>query len=259
VARGGDVGCLEVARADVENESTDTTPIDTSTDASTDASVEEQDEKPAISTPTRLLLVRHAVTAETGPKLTGRRAGVDLSPVGVEQAEAVALRLADVPVAAVYASPIERTMQTAEHIAKRHDQEVHVLPGVVEAEYGEWTGQQLSDLAKTDVWKVVQAAPSRARFPGGEAIREMQARMIAALEDVVAEHPHETIVVVSHADPIKSAIAHYAGMHLDHFQRIHVAPASVTALEFHTYGAIVLKVNDTGSLADLATPAAEVT
>jgi probable phosphoglycerate mutase len=201
--------------------------------------------------PTRLVLVRHAVTAHTGPKLSGRLPGIDLSERGIEQAEATAARLAPVPITAIYASPIERTMQTAARIAKHHDLGVQVVDGVVEADYGDWTGGELVELAKTDEWKVVQVAPSRARFPNGESIREMQARTVAALDDLVAAHPHETIVVVSHADPIKSAIAHYTGMHLDLFQRLHIAPASVTVFDFHTYGVTMVKCNDTGGLDDL--------
>jgi broad specificity phosphatase PhoE len=97
----------------------------------------------------------------------------------------------------------------------------------------------------------VQVAPSRARFPGGESLREMQARTVAALDEVVAAHSHQTVVVVSHADPIKSAIAHYTGMHLDLFQRVHVSPASVTVFDFHPYGVMMVKCNDTGGLDDL--------
>ena len=201
--------------------------------------------------PTRLVLVRHAVTPHTGPLLSGRLPGIDLSETGVGQAEATAQRLAKLPVAAVYASPIERTTQTAQQIAAQHALEVRVLPGVVEADYGDWTGGKIADLAKTDEWKVVQVAPSRARFPNGESITEMQSRTVAALDDVVARHPYETIVVVSHADPIKSAIAHYSGMHLDLFQRVHVSPASVTVFDFHTYGVMMVKCNDTGGLDDL--------
>jgi probable phosphoglycerate mutase len=204
--------------------------------------------------PTRLVLVRHAVTAHTGPLLSGRMAGVDLSDQGRAQAAATADRLAVLPVAAVYASPIERTTQTAESIAARHGLEVRPLPGVIEADYGEWTGGRIAELAETDEWKVVQVAPSRARFPGGETIREMQARTVAALDEVVAAHAHETVVVVSHADPIKSAIAHYTGMHLDLFQRVHVSPASVTVLDFHRFGAMLVKCNDTGGLDDLVAP-----
>ena len=129
---------------------------------------------------------------------------------------------------------------------------------MIEADYGEWTGGKIADLAKTDLWKVVQLAPSRARFPGGESIAEMQARMVAALDAVVADHPGEIVVVVSHADPIKSAIAHYTGMHLDLFQRIVVSPASVTVFEFGPYGVALVKCNDTGGLDELL-PAAEPT
>jgi probable phosphoglycerate mutase len=223
--------------------------------ASTDDASESHEAKPA----TRLLLVRHGVTAHTGPLLSGRMPGVDLSDKGIEQAQATAERVAVLSVAAVYASPIERTQQTAGYIAARLGLEVNPLPGVIEADYGDWTGGKIADLAKTDEWKVVQAAPSRAVFPGGESLRAMQARMVDALDAVVAAHPHETVVVVSHADPIKSAIAHYTGMHLDLFQRLHVSPASVTVLDFHPYGALLVKCNDTGGLADLVPEPAKQT
>ena len=201
--------------------------------------------------PTRLILVRHAVTAHTGPLLSGRMPGIHLSDKGVGQAEAAATRLAKLPIAAIYASPIERTTQTAQCIAAHHAMDVSPLPGVIEADYGDWTGGKIADLAKTDEWRVVQVAPSRAQFPGGESIRAMQARMVDALDAIVAAHPHETVVVVSHADPIKSAIAHYTGMHLDLFQRVHVSPASVTVFDFHAYGCMLVKCNDTGGLDDL--------
>lgn len=208
-------------------------------------------ETEAPKAPTRLVLVRHAVTAHTGPILSGRMPGIDLSEKGIGQAEATAQRLSKLPVAVVYASPIERTTQTAQQIAALHGLDVVPLPGVIEAEYGDWTGGKIADLAKTDEWKVVQAAPSRAQFPNGETITEMQARMVATLDGIVVKHPHETAVVVSHADPIKSAIAHYTGMHLDLFQRIHVSPASVTVFDFHRYGVMMVKCNDTGGLDDL--------
>jgi len=233
----------------------------TSTPADTDAAPAKPghaetgpDVEPAAETPraaTRIVLVRHGVTAQTGPLLSGRLPGIDLSEKGVEQAEHAAARLASLAVTAVYASPIERTTQTAQCIAARFGLPVIALDGVIEADYGEWTGGKIADLAKTEEWKVVQVAPSRARFPGGESIREMQARVVGALDAVVAQHPHETIVVVSHADPIKSAIAHYAGTHLDLFQRVFVSPASITVLEFHALGVSLVKCNDTGNLDEL--------
>jgi probable phosphoglycerate mutase len=215
--------------------------------------------EPKIPPSTRLLLARHAVTAQTGPLLSGRATGIDLSDRGREQADALGRRLAELPVSVVYASPIERTTQTAEAIARHHDLPVLPLPGVLEADYGDWTGGKLTELAKTDLWKTVQRAPSRARFPGGESLAEMQLRMVSALETVVADHPGELVVVVSHADPIKAAIAHYTGVHLDLFQRIVVSPASVTVFELSAHGAAMVKCNDTGSLDELrpAVPEAE--
>jgi probable phosphomutase (TIGR03848 family) len=203
---------------------------------------------------TTLVLVRHAVTEQTGPLLTGRNPGVDLSDDGRKQAAALAERLADLPVAAVYASPMERTTQTAEAVAERHALPVQELAGALEADYGEWTGGKLNELAQTDLWKTVQRSPSRARFPGGESLAEMQARIVRCLEDVTARHPGEIVVVVSHADPIKAAIAHYTGVHLDLFQRIVVSPASVTAFQLSAHGVALVKCNDTGSLDELRPP-----
>lgn len=212
--------------------------------------------KPSSAPVTRLVLARHAVTAQTGPMLTGRAPGVDLSDEGRRQAEALADRLAGLAVAAVYASPIERTTQTAQAVAARHGLEVRALDGVLEADYGEWTGQKLAELARTDLWKVVQRSPSLARFPGGESLAAMQSRMVAALDAVVAAHRGELVVVVSHADPIKAAIAHYTGVHLDLFQRIVVSPASASAFVFSEHGVAMVKCNDTGTLDELAPPPA---
>jgi probable phosphoglycerate mutase len=224
---------------------------DVASEAASDAAETEEPQAPKPPPATRLLLARHAVTAQTGPLLSGRTPGIDLSDAGRDQAAALGARLADLPVAAVYASPIERTTQTAEAIAAHHGLPVLPLPGVLEADYGEWTGGKLSELAKTDLWRTVQRAPSRARFPSGESLTEMQARMVAALEAVVAEHTGELVVVVSHADPIKAAIAHFTGVHLDLFQRIVVSPASVTVFELSPHGAALVKCNDTGSLDEL--------
>ena len=234
------------------------TDADATVDATTDAAVATADTA-APPLPTTLVLVRHAVTPQTGPMLSGRTPGIDLSELGHEQAATAGERLKDLPITAVYASPIDRTRQTAEHIAAHHRLPVRMLDGVIEADYGEWTGGQLVDLAKTDLWKTVQRSPSRARFPDGESIAEMQTRTVSALETVVARHPGEMIVVVSHADPIKSVIAHFTGVHFDLFQRIAVSPASVTVFVLGAHGVTLVKCNDTGSLAELAPEAPAAT
>ena len=197
---------------------------------------------------TRLVLVRHAVTAETGKILSGQARGIDLTEEGRAQAKAVAERLADLPIDAVYASPLERAWQTAQAIAEPHDLAVTELAGVADYDVGEWTGRALEELVKEDLWRVIQAAPSRAVFPGGEGLSGMQARAVAALDAVLADHPGELVVVGTHADIIKAVVAHYIGLHLDLFQRLVVSPASITALAFHGPFPTLLTFNDTGAL-----------
>ena len=202
---------------------------------------------------TVVLLVRHARTPSTGRVLPGRAPGLHLSDAGRGEADGVAARLARLrKVGAVYASPRERARETAEPIARARRLAVRVEPGLDECDFGRWTGAALKTLRKTPEWRVVQRYPSGFRFPDGESFTEMQARITAAIGRLVARHPGETIVAVSHADPIKAAVAHALGIHLDLFQRIVVAPASLTVIAYRNDGPVVLTVNWTdGTVAGL--------
>lgn len=203
-----------------------------------------------------MLLVRHGETPTTGRVLPGRAAGLHLSDEGRRQAVALATRLARLPkVAAVYASPLERTRETAQPIARARGLALRVERGLLECDVGEWAGGRLDELSRRPEWRIVQRYPSGFRFPGGESFVDMQARMVATLARLVAAHPDETVVAVSHADPIKAAVAHSLGAHLDHFQRIVIAPASVTAIAYRREGPAVLGVNTAGDdLTALAGP-----
>jgi len=208
--------------------------------------------------PTVVLLVRHGRTPTTGSVLPGRAPDLHLSDEGLAQAEAVAERIGALAEGdrtgptAVYASPLERTFETAKPIARRLGLRVRSDRGLLECDFGSWTGQQLSVLAKKPEWNQVQRFPSGFRFPGGESFAEMQVRMTSALSRLVGLHPGETIVAVSHADPIKAAAAAAAGTHLDLFQRLVVSPCSVTALAYSEAGPYVLSINGTASLTELA-------
>lgn len=203
---------------------------------------------------TLVLLVRHGQTPTTGATLPGRAKGLHLAETGLAQAEAVATRIGALHnVDAVYASPLERTRETAAPIAKAVGQRVRVDKGLLECEFGEWTGRKLSELNKLPEWQTVQRYPSGFRFPGGESFTEMAQRMVSTLDRLGAAHRGQTIVAVSHADPIKAAVANALGTHLDLFQRIVVSPCSVTAILQTPTGPIVLAVNSTGDdLAKLA-------
>lgn len=197
---------------------------------------------------TDLLLIRHAVNDWVGDRLAGWTPGVHLNEKGVGQAAALARRLAGWPVEAIYSSPLERALETAQAVAELHGLPVELDEGVGESHYGDWTGQPIKELAKTAEWQIVQRTPSLARFPNGEGLAEMQARALAALERLRARHPKGVVAVFSHADVIKAAAAHYAGMHLDLFQRIVIDPASVTWVHFSAHGPRIVRLNDTGTL-----------
>jgi probable phosphoglycerate mutase len=198
-----------------------------------------------------VLLVRHGQTPTTGATLPGRAKGLHLADAGVAQAEAAAERIAGLKnVAAVYASPLERTRETAKPIAAACGLKVQINRGLLECEFGDWTGAKLSDLRKLPEWRTVQSYPSGFRFPNGESFAEMQTRMVGAIDELVARHPGQTIVAVSHADPIKAALAQALGTHLDLFQRIVVSPCSISAIMYSSGGPAVLASNSTGD--DLA-------
>ncbi len=194
-----------------------------------------------------MLFVRHGQTPTTGASLPGRAPGLHLADKGRAQADAAAARIGALGgVAAVYASPMERTRETAAPIAKACKLRVRQAKDLIECDFGEWTGRKLSQLRKLDAWRTVQRYPSGFRFPGGESFAEMQSRAVDATHDLVRRHPGDTIVAVSHADVIKAVVAAATGTHLDLFQRIVVSPCSITAILYTPEGPIVLTVNSTG-------------
>ncbi|HUQ63176.1 MAG TPA: MSMEG_4193 family putative phosphomutase [Acidimicrobiales bacterium] len=199
--------------------------------------------------PTLVLFVRHGHTPTTGKILPGRARGLHLSEAGESQARAVAGRLADLEkVGAIYASPLERTKETAGFIAERIGLKVTAERGLLEADIGDWTGRELKSVRKEPAWKVVQRYASGFRFPGGETFLDIQARMVSTVERLRSAHPGETIIAVSHADPIKAVLVHALGAHLDMFQRIAVSPCSVTAVVYGESAPMVLCVNSVGDL-----------
>lgn len=184
----------------------------------------------------RLLLIRHAPTPETGTRLTGRAPGVSLGAKGEAIAARAAERVAAVKLAAVYTSPIERTAETAAIVAGPHGLHPIVEPGVIEIDFGRWTGRTLKSLRQTNLWRQVQQVPSRITFPDGESFVDAQHRAVAAIERIAADLGSATGAIVSHSDVIKLIVSHYLGQSLDLFQRIGIAPASITILSLPKEG-----------------------
>lgn len=193
-----------------------------------------------------LLLIRHGENefVKTG-KLPGHLPGIHLNERGQKQAQALGEALKDVPLKAIYSSPLERAMETAEPIAAVHQLEIIQESGLRDANVGKWEGKSLKVLRLTNAWKVVQHSPSRFQFPEGESFIDLQTRIANALEGIVKKHnkPKDIIAVVFHADPIKLAVAHFLGLPLDHFQRLSCDTGSVSALYVGEMGANLIKLN----------------
>src|ERR1041385_5626514 len=199
----------------------------------------------------RLLLIRHALTSHVGHKLSGWSSGVHLSDDGKKQAARLTERLHEVQIDAIYSSPLDRALETAQPIAKDHKLRVRQREAIGEVKYGELEGKSLRTLAKGKLWSKLQTWPSDVRFPGGESLRETQARAVTAIERLRAEHPKQNVAVVSHGDWIRLSVAHYLGVHIDLYRRINVDPASVSAILFFEMMPVVQVVNETGDLAML--------
>ncbi len=199
---------------------------------------------------TTVILLRHGrTTANTGGVLAGWTPGVELDETGQAQVQAVAQRLAPVPLAAVVTSPLERCRQTAAAVSAGRDLAVRDDDRLGEARYGDWTGRSLKELAKDPLWKVVQQHPSAAVFPGpeGEGLAHTQARAVAAVRSWnAALGPDAVWLACSHGDVIKAVLADALGLHLDQFQRIVVDPASVSVVSYTDTRPFVLRTNDTG-------------
>ena len=203
-----------------------------------------------------MLLIRHGRTAANAAgTLAGWTPGVTLDDLGREQATALAARIAEVPVAAVVTSPLERCQETAEQILSDRIAERHVDERLGECQYGDWTGQELKTLAKDPLWKAVQSHPSSVTFPGGESMRAMQTRAVDAVRDWNERlGEHSTWIAVSHGDVIKAIVADALGLHLDQFQRLQVDPCSLTAIRYTELRPFVVRLNDTGGSVDALKP-----
>jgi probable phosphoglycerate mutase len=199
------------------------------------------------------LLIRHGENdyVKKG-RLAGYIPGVHLNVKGRQQAQALAEKLSTAPIKAIYSSPLERALETAQPLAERLNLPVIPRQGLIETNNGEWQGQSVKALRRLKSWRILQQSPSLFRFPGGESISECQARLVAEIDALRALHqPDDMLACVLHADPIKQIVGYYIGLPPDNFQRLAVSPASLTILhiaEDHTR-LLVLNYNLSFSLA----------
>ncbi|HLF01112.1 MAG TPA: MSMEG_4193 family putative phosphomutase [Anaerolineales bacterium] len=198
-----------------------------------------------------ILLIRHGENDYTRKgKLAGWTPGVHLNEKGRAQAQATAVQLAEAPIKAIYSSPLERALETAQPLARATALRVQRLEGVGEVRYGDWTGKSLKALMRTKLWRTVQRHPATMQFPQGETFRAVQSRAVDALETLVRKHSKQWVAVFSHGDVIKLLLTHYLGMPIDMFQRIVISTGSISHLRLMGGMPFVLKINEQPALPD---------
>lgn len=215
-------------------------------DDSTDVNdkTEAKNEAKSEAKPTIIVLVRHGLTPTTGKILPGRAPGLHLSEEGMGQAKEVGQLLSELDqISSIYSSPLERAQETASPLGQMLSKNIEVDDLLVECDFGEWTGKDLTELYKLPEWVQVQKSPSTFRFPNGESFTEMNARMSAFVEKVTTRHAGELVVAFSHADPIKVLLCSALGMHLDMFQRLMVNTCALSAISYSSSGPVVLGSN----------------
>lgn len=199
-----------------------------------------------MSEATTFILIRHGLTDAVGRRMAGRLPGFPLNSAGVAQVEALARRLSGAPVHAIYSSPLERTVQTATPLARVLNLEVQTRAGLNELDFGDWSGRTLEELDQYPLWKAFHVFRAGVRIPGGELMIELQARAAAELEQLRRRHPAQTIVLVTHSDVIRGALASYLGLPCELLTRIEISPASLTVLRVGQWGPQLVRLNDTG-------------
>ena len=197
---------------------------------------------------TKFLLIRHATTDAVGKYLSGRHSGVHLNTEGKTQAQALANRLTNQKIAAIYSSPLERAVQTAAPIAALQHLNCQVNEHFQELDFGQWTNKAFSELEGDENFKRFNTFRSGTRIPGGEMMQEAQSRIVRGLQQLAVDHPDVTVAVVSHSDMIKAAIAFYTGVPIDLMQRLEISPASISILDVYSDFASLQLLNHTGNL-----------
>ncbi|MBD3243962.1 MAG: hypothetical protein GF331_25440 [Chitinivibrionales bacterium] len=202
--------------------------------------------KSSIRTMTTFYLIRHAHCEPLGKWLAGRQPGVHLTEEGLRQARHLSRRLESQQFDFICSSPLERARETAEAIAAPRGQEVRPVEAITEVETGDWTGKRFDELAADPAWERFNTVRGITRIPGGETILEVQDRMVTELLFWVQAAPDATVAFVSHADPLRIAVAYFLGMPPDLMLRLSIEPASVSVLEIDAYGARLVLLNSTG-------------
>ena len=200
---------------------------------------------------TTFFLIRHASCDGLGQTLWGRRPGVCLNDKGNVQAQRLADRFTNVKLNAIYSSPLERALQTADVLARNMNLEVKKSDALNEINFGEWTGKTFEELSSDEHWRRFNSHRSMTTIPGGESFLEVQNRIVKEIETLTLQHGNAHVAIVSHADVIRAAVAYFAATPIDMIERFEISPCSVSVVALDKDHAKLLTVNSGSDLTQL--------
>jgi broad specificity phosphatase PhoE len=188
--------------------------------------------------------LRHGEHGLLGKVLAGRMPGVGMTERGRAEIASQAERLAREKIAAIYASPLQRTRETAEIVSARLSLSIEFRDDLLELDFGEWTGATFDAIRADPRWQAWSTQRSLAAIPGGESMRAVQQRVVAAMIELNERHLHETIVLASHGDVIRAALLYALGMPLDFYNRLEIGQGSISTIQIQSGGLRVLAVSE---------------
>ncbi len=196
---------------------------------------------------TRVILVRHGQTEWNRVERFRGRVDLALNQTGLAQARALAERLADWPIAAIYSSPLRRAVQTAQPVAERLGLTVQLLPGIVDINYGDWQAKTPAQVAEAypDLYRRWLEEPHLVRFPNGESLDEVRDRAMAALREVVARHDGQAILLVAHQVVNRVLVCAMLGLDNSHFWRIRQDNGCINVFDHQDGLFTAVLINDT--------------
>ncbi|MBW6472037.1 MAG: histidine phosphatase family protein [Anaerolineaceae bacterium] len=178
-----------------------------------------------------ILLIRHGENDWVGKKLAGRLPGVHLNQNGLNQAKVLATTLQNLPIKAIYSSPLDRALETAQPLAQVKKMEISICENLSEINFGDWQGKTIKQMRRLKLWETVQKHPSQMQFPNGESFIGAQHRLVDCITQISEKHePFDLVACFSHSDAIRLLVAYYLNVPLDTFQRIHINTASISTL-----------------------------
>ena len=196
---------------------------------------------------TSIYLVRHGQTAWNKEEIFRGRTDIALDEAGLKQAELLGQYFKGMEIHGIYSSTLSRAWETAQKIAQFHNLKVQPLPGILDMSFGNWEGRPHQEIRENDreTYRHWVEEPHLVRLPGGESLDDVRVRAMAAVEELIRNHPGKTLVLVSHRVICKVLICAILGLDNSHFWQITQDTTAINLIRHRNGKYILSLMNET--------------